>query len=124
MHARGAKIIIMPQIAQGDESIAVEDLPQEVIDALPDDIREEIISGARDQIPEDVVEQLTPDIADRIPDGLVDTAGANPTLTAVVVVIALLSVGGAIMGAIKGFIKVAIFLGLIAAAAWFFVLGG
>ncbi len=113
----------MAQIAQADESIEVEDLPQEVIDALPDDIREEIISGARDQIPEDVVDTLTPDIADRIPDSLVDTAAVNPGLTAVVVVIALLSVGGAIMGAIKGFIKMAVLLGVIAAVAWFFVLG-
>ena len=113
----------MAQIAQGDESIEVEDLPQEVIDALPDDIREEIISGARDQIPEDVVDTLTPDIADQIPDGLVGAAAGNPGLTAIIVVIALLSVGGAILGAIKGFIKMAVFLGLVAAAAGFFVLG-
>lgn len=111
----------MPQIAQGDESIDVEDLPQEVIDALPEDIREEILTGVRDQIPENVVESLTPAIADQIPEGLIGAAAADPALTSAVVVIALLSVAGAIIGAIKGFIKVALFLGLIAAAAWFFI---
>ncbi len=113
----------MAQIAQSDESTETEDLPQDVIDALPDDIREEILSGARDQIPEDVVADLTPDIANQIPDSLVGAATSNPGLTAVIVVIALLSLGGAVMGAIKGFMKVAIILGLVAAAAWFFVLG-
>ena len=113
----------MPQIAQGDESVNIEDLPQEVIDALPEDIREEMLTGARDRIPENVVDTLTPDIADQIPVGLIDAASANPELTTVVIVIALLSVVGAIIGAIKGFVKMAIFLGLIAAAAWFFVLG-
>ena len=114
----------MAQIEEPDESIDAEDLPQDVIDALPDTIREEILSGARDSIPEDVVADLTPDIANQIPDSLVGAAAGNPGLTAVIVVIALLSLGGAVMGAIKGFMKVAIILGLIAAGAWFFVLGG
>lgn len=110
----------MAQIAQSDESIEVEDLPQDVIDALPEEIRQEILDGVRDQIPEDVVEQLTPDVADQIPDSLVGAASSNPGLTAVILVIALLAVAGAIWGAIKGFLKVAIGLGLIAAIAWFF----
>lgn len=115
---------MMAQIAQGDESIGVEDLPQEVIDALPDDIREEIISGARDQIPEDVIEQLTPDVADQIPDGLVSAAADNPGVSALLIVLAILFVVGTIWGIVKGFIKLAIVLGLIAAGLWFFVLGG
>lgn len=110
----------MAQIAQSDESIDAEDLPQEVIDALPDEIRQEILDGVRDQIPEDVVEQLTPDVADQIPDSLVGAASSNPGLTAVILVIALLAVAGAVWGAIKGFLKVAIGLGLIAAVAWYF----
>lgn len=112
----------MPQIAQSDESIDVEDLPQDVIDALPDDIRQEILDGVRDQIPEDVVEQLPIGVADQIPDSLVGAASANPGLTAVIVVIGLLAVAGAVYGAIKGFLKVAIGLGILAAAIWFFVL--
>ncbi len=110
----------MPQIAQADESIDADDLPQEVIDALPEDIRQEILDGVRDQIPEDVVAQLTPDIANQIPDPLVGAASSNPGLTAVILVIALLAVAGAIWGAIKGFLKVAIGLGLLAAIAWYF----
>ena len=79
-------------------------------------------SGAREQIPENIVDDLTPDIANQIPDGLVGAATGNPGLTAVIVVIGLLAIGGAIMGAIKGFFKVAIFLGIVAAVLWFFVL--
>jgi len=114
--------IIMPQIAQGDESIEVDDLPQDVIDALPDDIREEILEGVREQIPEDVVEQLTPEIADQIPSSLVGAASANPGLTAVIVIIGVLAVLGAIWGAIKGFLKVAIGLGIVAAVVWWYFL--
>lgn len=110
----------MPQIAQGDESIDADDLPQEVIDALPEDIRQEIVDGVRDQIPEDVVEQLTPDIADQIPDSLVGAATGNPGLTAVIVVIGILAVLGAIWGAVKGFLKVAIGLGILAAVVWWY----
>lgn len=109
----------MAQIAQSDESTDVDDLPQEVIDALPDDIRQEILDGARDQIPEDIVADLTPDIANQIPDSVVGVASSNPGLTAVIVIIGLLAVGGAIWGAIKGFLKVAIGLGVIAAIVWF-----
>lgn len=115
---------MMAQIAQGDESIGVEDLPQEVIDALPDDIREEIISGARDQIPEDVVEQLTPSIANQIPDGVVSTAVDNPGTSAILVVLAVLFVAGTIWGLIKGFIKLALLLGVVALGLWFFVFAG
>ena len=114
----------MPQNAQADESTDVDDLPQEVIDALPADIRQEILDGARDQIPEEVIDDLRPDIADQIPDSLVGAASTNPSLTAVVVIIGLLAVVGAIYGAIKGFLKVAIVLGLVAAVVWWYFLSG
>lgn len=110
----------MPQFAQADESTDVDDLPQDVIDALPDDIRQEILDGVRDQIPQDVVEDLRPDIADQIPDSLVGAASSNPGLTAVIVVIGLLALAGAVWGAIKGFLKVAVGLGLLAAIIWFY----
>ena len=109
----------MAQIAQADESTDVDDLPQEVIDALPADIRQEILDGARDQIPEDVVAELTPDIADQIPDSVVGAASSNPGITAVIIIIGLLAVAGAVWGAIKGFLKVAIGLGVLAAVVWF-----
>jgi hypothetical protein len=114
----------MPQNAQVDESTDVDDLPQEVIDALPADIRQEILDGARDRIPEEVIDDLRPDIADQIPDSLVGAASSNPSLTAVVVIIGLLAVAGAIFGAVKGFLKVAIGLGLIAAVVWWYFLSG
>lgn len=111
----------MAQFAQSDESTDVDSLPQDVIDALPDDIRQEILEGVRDHIPQDVVESLPTGVADQVPDSLVGAATANPGLTAVIVVIGLLAVAGAILGAIKGFLKVAIGLGIIAAIAWFWV---
>ena len=114
----------MPQNAQVDESTDVDDLPQEVIDALPADIRQEILDGARDRIPEEVIDDLRPDIADQIPDSLVGAASSNPSLTAVVVIIGILAVAGAIFGAVKGFLKVAIGLGLIAAVVWWYFLSG
>ena len=115
----------MAQNAQSDESIDADDLPQEVIDALPEDIRQEILDGVRDQIPEDIVETLDPGVADLIPDSSIgdaatDVAASNPALTAVIVVIGLLALAGAVWGAIKGFLKVAIGLGILAAIVWFF----
>lgn len=110
----------MPQNAQADESTDAEDLPPEVLDALPDDIRQEIIDGVRDQIPEDVVADLRPDVADQIPDSLVTAASSNPGLTAVILIIGVLAVLGAVWGAIKGFLKVAVVLGVLAAIAWFY----
>jgi len=120
----GCETTIMPQNAQVDESTDVNDLPQEVIDALPADIRQEILDGARDRIPEEVIDDLRPDIADQIPDSLVGAASSNPSLTAVVVIIGILAVAGAIFGAVKGFLKVAIGLGLIAAVVWWYFLSG
>ncbi|MFT7650767.1 MAG: hypothetical protein ACI8Y4_005542 [Candidatus Poriferisodalaceae bacterium] len=114
----------MPQNAQADESTDVDDLPQQVIDALPEDIRQEIIDGVREQIPEDVVADLRPDIADQIPDSLVGAATMSPGLTAVIVVIGVLAVAGALWGAVKGFLKVAIGLGIIAAFVWFYFFSG
>ncbi len=114
----------MPQNAQADESTDVGDLPQDVIDALPPDIRQEILDGVRDQIPEEVIQDLRPDIADQIPDSLVGAASSNPGLTAVIIIIGLLAVAGAVWGAVKGFLKVAIGLGLIAAVVWWYFLSG
>jgi len=114
----------MPQNTQADESIDVDDLPTDVIDALPADIRQEILDGVREQIPEEVVQDLRPDIADQIPDSLVGAASSNPGLTAVIVVIGLLAVAGAVWGAVKGFLKVAIGLGLIAAVVWWYFFSG
>ena len=114
----------MAQYAQADESTEIDELPPEVLDALPPDIRQEILDGARDKIPDDVVEDLRPEIANQVPDSLVDAASTNPGLTAVVILIGLAAVAGAIYGAIKGFLKVAVVLGVIAAVVWWYFLSG
>lgn len=110
----------MAQNAQSDESTDVENLPQEVIDALPEDIREDILNGVRDQIPSETIADLRPDIADQVPDSLIAAASGNPGVTAVVVIIGILALIGAVWGAVKGFLKVSIVLGVIAAGIWFY----
>ena len=114
----------MPHNALADESTDADALPQEVIDALPENIRQDSFYGARDQIPMEAVEDLRPDLAGQITDSAADAASSNPGLTAVVVVIGLLAVVGAVWGAVKGFLKVAIGLGLIAAVVWWYFLSG
>ena len=109
----------MAQSAQTDESTPLDQLPPEVIEALPPDIVEQLRSGELDQIPADTLEELRPDLADRVPDSVAEVASDNPGLAAVLVLIGIAAVFGAIWGATKGFLKVAIFLGLVAAVAWF-----
>jgi len=114
----------MAQTEDVDESTPLDELPQEVIDALPADIVEGLRDGTLDQIPSETMEKLTPDVADRVPDSLAEAASANPGLTIVLLLIGLAAVAGAIWGAVKGFLKVAIFLGIIAAVAWYFFFRG
>jgi len=59
-----------------------------------------------------------------VPDSLVDAASSSPGLTAVIVLIGLVAVAGAVWGAVKGFLKVAIILGVIAALTWWYFLSG
>ena len=115
---------MMAQRAQADESTPLEDLPPEVIDALPPEIVDQLRDGTLDRIPAETMEQLRPDIADRVPDSVAAVASDNPGLAAVLVVIGILAVFGAIWGAAKGFLKVSIVLGLIAAGAWYLFIRG
>jgi hypothetical protein len=115
---------IMAQYAQSDESTPLDELPADVIEALPDDIVEQLRDGTLDKIPTETLEGLRPDLADRVPDSVSEAATSNPGLTAVVLIIALLALAGAVYGAIKGFLKVAIILGLVAAVAWWFFFRG
>lgn len=109
----------MAQSAQTDESTPLEQLPPEVIDALPPDIVAQLRSGELDRIPAETLEELRPDLADRVPDSVAEVASENPGLAVVLVLIGVASILGAIWGAMKGFVKVALFFGLIAAVAWF-----
>ncbi len=104
------------------EDSPLDDLPPEVVEQLEDlepQLVKDLREGNIDQIPDEVVERLPADVADKIPDSLTDAAVANPGLTVVLVLIGLAALGGAVWGAIKGFLKVAIGLGIIAAIAWF-----
>lgn len=109
----------MAQTAQSDESTPLEQLPPEVIEALPPEIVDQLRSGELDRIPADTLEELRPDLADRVPDSVAEVASDNPGLAVVLVLIGILAILGAIWGAMKGFLKVAIFFGLVAVVAWF-----
>jgi len=110
----------MAQLAQSDESTPLDSLPPEVIEALPEDIVEQLKTGALERIPTETLEEMRPDLADKVPDSLAEAASSNPGLTAVLIIIGLLSLAGAAWGFVKGFLKSAVVLGVIAALAWFF----
>ncbi|NNE75238.1 MAG: hypothetical protein HKN26_16350 [Acidimicrobiales bacterium] len=81
-------------------------------------------AGRIDEIPEGVVAALPESVQNIIPDSLVAKAGDNPTLALILVIVGILSVFGAIWGAIKGFLKMALILGVIAVAAWIWYFNG
>ena len=112
----------MAQTAQTDESSPLDRLPQDVIDALPPDIVQQLESGELDKIPTETLEEMRPDLAERVPDSVAEVASDNPGLAVVLVLIGIAGVLGAIWGAMKGFLKVTIVLGIIAAVAWYLFL--
>lgn len=114
----------MAQTAQTDESTPLDQLPAEVIEALPPDIVEQLESGAIDRIPAETLEELRPDLADRVPDSVAEVASDNPGLAAVMIIIGIAAVFGAIWGAMKGFLKVTVVLGIVAAVAWYLLFRG
>ncbi len=103
-------------LAQED---GLSDIPQEVLDRLPPDIVEKLRTGVLDKIPDDVVDRLPPSIADRIPDGFLESAAANPLLTAILLLIGVLAVIGFFYGVAKSFFKMALYSGIAGAIAWF-----
>ena len=109
----------MAQHAQADESNPIDRLPPEVVEALPPDIVDRLENGELDRIPTEALEELRPDLVDRVPDSLAEAASDNPGLAVVLVLIGIAAVLGAIWGAAKGFLKVAVVLGVVAAVAWF-----
>ena len=58
------------------------------------------------------------EIQDRVPEGLVEAAGDNPTLTAILVMAGILGVVGFLWGVAKSAFKAAAFFALVAVVAW------
>ena len=104
-----------------DEEIEIDELEEldpELLDRLPPDIRERIEEGLLDKIPEDVVDTLPPSMQDRIPTGLIEAAGDNPTLTAILVVAGIIGVLGFFYGVAKSAFKAAAFFAVVAVVGW------
>jgi hypothetical protein len=97
----------------------LEDLDPSILDRLPPDVRDKIDQGLLDKLPEDVVDGLPDGVQGRIPSGLIDAAGGNPTLAAVLVVAGILGVLGFFYGVAKSAFKAVGFFGLVAAIAWY-----
>ena len=97
---------------------AVDKIPQEVLDRLPDDLRDKLESGEIDKIPQDIIDNLPEGLRDSVPPGLIDAATSNPLFA----VIGVLALAGFAYGVFKSAMKSAIFFGLLAALAWFLFL--
>ena len=122
-----AKITIMPQISQGDESMNTKESLQCSVGAPTNAIGRDVAAeghGANTAaVRRGGAFVLAADVTAQISDQATDAATSNPALTAVLVVVALAFVAGTIWGLIKGAIKLAVVLGIIAAVIWFFILG-
>ena len=94
---------------------AVDGIPDEVLERLPEDIRRQLEEGLIDKIPQDVVDRLPEGLRDSIPPAFIDAATSNP-LFAVIGVLALVGFG---YGVFKSALKAAFFFGAVAAIAWF-----
>lgn len=97
---------------------AVDKIPEEVLDRLPDDVRQKLEDGVIDKIPEEVVERLPENLQDKIPPGLIEAASANPVFA----LIGVLALAGFAYGVFKSAMKAAVFFGALAALAWFLFL--
>jgi hypothetical protein len=97
---------------------AVDSIPDEVLERLPEDVRRQLEDGIIDTIPQDIVDRLPEGLRDSIPPAFIDAATSNP-LFAVIGVLALVGFG---YGVFKSALKVAVFFGAVAAIAWFFFL--
>ncbi len=97
----------------------VDDLPDDVVDDLPPSVIDQIRDEGLEKLPENVVDRLPEGVVDRIPDEFLDVASSNPALVAILLVVGILSVIGFFYGVAKSAFKAALFLGVVAAGAWF-----
>ena len=97
----------------------VDDLPPEVVEDLPPSVIDQIRNEGLEKLPDDIVERLPDSVVDRIPSEFLDVASSNPALTALLVVVGILSVIGFFYGVAKSAFKAALFFGLIAAGSWY-----
>lgn len=97
----------------------VDDLPPEVVEDLPPSVIEQIRTEGLDKLPQSVVDRLPDTVVDRIPSQFIESASANPALTAILVLVGLVSIAGFVYGIAKSAFKAALFFGVVAAGAWY-----
>ena len=102
--------------------VGIEDLPPEVVEQL-EELEPEVVGDLRDgtidQIPEELVDRLPTSLQDQVPDALIDVAAANPGFTAALVIIGILAVLLFAWAIFKSAVRIAVFSGILGAAAWF-----
>jgi len=99
----------------------IDDLPPEVVEDLPPSIIDQIRDEGLDTLPDEIIDRLPDSVVDRIPDEFLDVASSNPAFTAILVVVGILAVIGFFYGVAKSAFKAALFFGILAAGAWFWV---
>ena len=99
----------------------IDDLPPDVVEDLDQSIIDQIRSEGLDALPEDIVDRLPDSVVDRIPSEFLDVASSNPVFTAVLVIVGIVAVAGFMFGVAKSAFKAALFFGVVAAGAWFWV---
>ncbi len=108
----------MPPVIQAQDTT----IPPDVIDQIENidpSVADRIRDGVLDQIPEDIADRLPATVVDRLPDGLIESAGADPALLAVLAIVGGLAVIIFVWGVVKSAFKAALFAGVVGAAAWF-----
>ena len=108
----------MNYLFQAPEEL-IDELPPDVADRIGEEVIDQIRDGVIDKIPDNIVDQLPEGVADRIPDGLLESASANPVLSAILIGVGVLAVVIFLFGIVKSAFKAAFFAGVIGAAAWY-----
>ncbi|MDG1845703.1 MAG: hypothetical protein P8J01_04840 [Acidimicrobiales bacterium] len=94
------------------------ELSKEILELLPLDIRDKIFSGEIKKLPDNVVDAIPVSVSEQIPPSLIEAVNANPTLTLILVIAGTFGVIGFAYGVMKSGFKSAFFFGAIAIAAW------
>lgn len=101
------------------EGNPLDELPQRVIDRLPDDVVAGLRDGTIDEIPRDVVEQLPARLQERIPDDLIASATTSTGLTIAIVVLILLGLAGFVYGMMKRLVLLAVVFAAVAVGGFY-----
>ena len=97
----------------------IAEVPPDVVEDLPPSIIDQIREEGLEALPDEIVDRLPDSVVDRIPSEFLDVATNNPALTAILLIVGIVAVGGFMYGVAKSAFKAALFFGVVAAGAWF-----